>query len=31
MDPPTIREVIRQIAMLGGFLDRKSAGETANL
>ena len=26
-DPPTIREVIRQIAMLGGFLGRKSDGE----
>jgi hypothetical protein len=25
--PPTIREVIRQIAMLGGFLGRKSDGE----
>ena len=26
-EPPTIREVIRQIAMLGGFLGRKSDGE----
>jgi hypothetical protein len=25
--PPTIREVIRHIAMLGGFLGRKSDGE----
>jgi len=25
--PPTIREVIRQIAMLGGFLGRKGDGE----
>jgi hypothetical protein len=26
-EPPTIRDVIRQIAMLGGFLGRKSDGE----
>lgn len=26
-DPPTLREVIRQIAMLGGFLGRRSDGE----
>jgi hypothetical protein len=26
-EPPTLREVIRQIAMLGGFLGRKSDGE----
>ena len=25
--PPTLREVIRQIAMLGGFLGRKGDGE----
>jgi hypothetical protein len=26
-DPPTLREVIRQIAMLGAFPDRKGDGE----
>jgi Transposase Tn5 dimerisation domain len=26
--PPTMREAIRQIAMLGGFLGRKGDGET---
>ncbi len=25
--PPTVREVVRRIAMLGGFLARKGAGE----